>query len=139
MTVLNENHKAHHILLLSTSILLNPFCPKYSSLPHNTVVDLIGKDIVVDVLGIEQAVLLYHICQIALESYSCNFTRYIFEVTRTICHAVYFWLIYLVLFHFHILVLGNFTFKFINLLSKNYGMTFLEFIRMHLFYFERQS
>lgn len=85
LTVLNENHKAHHILLLSTSILLNPFCPKYSSLPHNTVVDLIGKDIVVDVLAIEQAVLLYHICQIALESYSCNFTRYIFEVTRTIC------------------------------------------------------
>lgn len=85
MTVLNENHKAHHILLLSTSILLNPFCPKYSSLPHKSIVDLIGKDILVDVLTIEQAVLLYNICQIALESYSCNFTRYIFGVTVNIC------------------------------------------------------
>lgn len=78
MNAVEENHKAHQMILLSTSVLFNPFCPKNPSLSRDSFINLIGKDVIMDVLAIEQAVLLYNICWLALESYGFKSTRYIF-------------------------------------------------------------
>ncbi|KAL3538573.1 hypothetical protein ACH5RR_001939 [Cinchona calisaya] len=71
----DNNHKAHHILLLSLSLMVNPYCPKYSSLSSIFFIDLINKDIPGEVLAVEHAMLLYSLCRIAVKCYPHRFTR----------------------------------------------------------------
>ncbi|CAI9103911.1 OLC1v1002504C4 [Oldenlandia corymbosa var. corymbosa] len=70
----DDNHKAHQIVLLSVSLLVNPFCGKYSSVSWSSLIDMLNEDFLRDIFAVEHAVLLYSICWIALRSYADKIT-----------------------------------------------------------------
>ncbi|XP_057465962.1 LOW QUALITY PROTEIN: separase-like [Actinidia eriantha] len=66
-----EIHEAREILLQSISVLVS----RNLSVPHITLLDLIGKDIPGDPLAVERAAILYSLCWFTLKSYPLKGTR----------------------------------------------------------------
>ncbi|XP_058750289.1 separase-like isoform X2 [Vicia villosa] len=72
--------EAQKILLKSMSLLFvrNPFCHRFSSIPLDSFLQLVAKEIPGDVFAIERAEIVYSICWYSLKFYHSKFTRNIF-------------------------------------------------------------
>ncbi|KAG9135415.1 hypothetical protein Leryth_007169 [Lithospermum erythrorhizon] len=68
-------HEAREVLFQSLLLLINRnACLQYSSCPVTTLIDLIGEGFPRNILTIEGASLLYHICWMSLKRCHCNNT-----------------------------------------------------------------